>query len=96
MEYDQEAITEKIKIALDESNKFNGNLAYDIAFHMTDWLEDMSELNKFYIYPESYNSKQVTDLLMKFLLHAPNHLAAAHKLFTKEPISDVFGVGALE
>ena len=96
MEYDQEAITEKIKIALDELNKFNSDLAHDIAFHMTDWLEDMSELNKFYIYPESYNSKQVTDLLMKFLLHAPNHLAAAHKLFTKEPISDVFGVGALE
>jgi hypothetical protein len=36
------------------------------------------------------------ELLIQFLVHAPNHLAAASKMLTDIPVTDVFGVGALE
>ena len=32
---------------------------------------------------------------MKFLVHAPNHIAAAAKLLTGFPVADVFCVGAV-
>ena len=96
MEYDKESIVVKIKTAMEETYNITEEISYDTAFHMTDWLEDMLDLHKFYMSPESYTSKQTTDLLMKFLLHVPNHLVAAHKLYTNEPVSDIFGIGALE
>lgn len=96
MEYDKESIVAKIKSALEETYNIKSEISHGTAFYMTDWLEDMSDLHEFYISPESYTSKQTTDLLMKFLLHVPNHLVAAHKLYTNEPVSDIFGIGALE
>jgi hypothetical protein len=38
---------------------------------------------------------EVDELLRCFLLHVPNHVAAAGKLFTGVPVTDVFGVGAV-
>ena len=85
MKYIQNAITTKIELALEDSDISLSDFAHDIAIYMMNWLENMSDLNKSYISPETYNSKQTTDLLMKFLLHWPSHLAAAHNLLTNEP-----------
>jgi len=94
MQYDRDAIVSGLTRALEVSDGVPDEAVRDIAFHMTDWLDDLSELHAFYTSPDTYSTKQVTDLLMGFLLHVPNHLAAASKLYTGEPVTDVFGIGA--
>jgi hypothetical protein len=37
---------------------------------------------------------EVSELLIGFLVHVPNHVAAASKLYTDVPVTDIFGVGA--
>ena len=68
----------------------------DAAFHMTDWLNDLEEWSEFCEKPETLSAEQIQDLLMSFLVHVPNHIAAASKLVTGIPVTDVFNVGATE
>ncbi len=70
-------------------------VANDVAFHLTDWLEDLEVFVAFCRNPGSYTPDQVNDLLIAFLIHAPNHIAAAAKLYVDIPVQDVFGVGAV-
>lgn len=88
------AISEKIKAALVDEDTESKHVD-DIAFHLTDWVCDLQELVSFYEAPNEYDSSQVREILTHFLVHAPNHLAAAAKLMLDYPISDVFGVGAV-
>ena len=67
----------------------------DIAFHMTDWLDDLSEWHRFCEAPGKLDADETVKLLVGFLVHAPNHLAAASKLLTGIPVMDIFGVGAV-
>jgi len=94
MNYDCDTIAAKIEEALIETDWTPRDLSHDVAFHMTDWLDDLSTLQAFYASPETYTSSQIVDLLTRFLLHVPNHVAAAGKLLTGEPVADIFDVGA--
>jgi hypothetical protein len=71
-------------------------VADDVAFHMTDWLDDLAALVEFFKEPKSYDAAKVNALLLKFLVHVPNHVAAAAKLYAEFPVTDVFGVGAID
>jgi hypothetical protein len=71
-------------------------VATDIAFHMTDWLEDLERWDSFCREPEALPKTEINKLLIEFLVHVPNHLAAASKLHLGWPVSDVFEIGALE
>ncbi|MDF1808281.1 MAG: hypothetical protein P1U42_01145 [Phycisphaerales bacterium] len=88
-------ISNFITQALSTSGKAD-EIAMDIAFHMTDWYEDLQELIRFYQNPSEYSAEQIDDLLMDFLIHAPHHLAAAKVLHTCAPVRDVFEIGAVE
>ena len=67
----------------------------DIAFHMTDWKENLLELVHLYDSPGKLSNDQIQDIVIKFLAHVPNHLAAAKKLVGLGPIEDIFQVGVL-
>ena len=69
--------------------------AYDLAFHLSDWREDAAFLVAFALAPERFTPEEVEDGLGAFLVHAPNHVAAAAKL-AGWPIADIFEVGALD
>ena len=71
-------------------------VANDVAFHLTDWIKDLEALVSFCRLPGSFTPAQVNDILLAFLLHAPNHIAAAAKLYADIPVTDVFGVGAVD
>jgi hypothetical protein len=71
-------------------------VAEDIAFHMTDWDHNVDDLIRLYEQPESFSNDEIVHLLMKFLAHVPNHVAAAKKLAGLGPIEDVFEVGVLQ
>lgn len=68
--------------------------ARDVAFHMTDWLDDLQRYVKFCENPDSYGPEEVDELLLAFLGHVPNHIAAAAKLYADMPVSDIFAVGS--
>lgn len=69
-------------------------VANDVAFHMTDCLEDLDAYHRFCADPGSVSDAELSRLLLQFLLHVPNHLAAASKLYAGVPVTDAFGVGA--
>jgi len=72
------------------------DVARDIAFHMTDWDDDMERLLQLYKDPQAPTDDEITAIILQFLAHAPDHLAAAKKLSGMGPIEDIFGVGVLE
>jgi len=62
---------------------------------MTDWLDDLAEYHDFCAHPEKRSPSEIAELLTKFLVHVPNHVADASKLFTGIPVADIFGVGSI-
>jgi hypothetical protein len=69
--------------------------AYDLAFHLSDWRADAAFLLALHLAPERFTAEEVKEGVTQFLVHAPNHVAAAAKL-SGWPVEDVFGIGALE
>jgi hypothetical protein len=69
--------------------------AKDFVFQMTDWDGDVDELIKLYENPDLFTNDQIVDIILRFLAHVPNHVAAAKKLAGLGPIEDVFDVGVL-
>jgi hypothetical protein len=70
------------------------DIARDVAFHMSDWTSDAAFLLAVHLFPERFTREEIEAGIGLFLIHAPNHVAAAAKLFG-HPISDVFEVGEL-
>ena len=65
----------------------------DIAFHMTDWGNDLEEMVKLYEQPQAFSEDEIREIIIGFLVHVPNHVAAAKKLIGLGPIEDIFEVG---
>ena len=93
--YDYVKIREIIERYCVDELELDSQIARDIAFHMTDWTTDLEELVEFYEKPDEFSGNQL-DFLFSFLVHVPNHLAAASKLLTGITITDVFGVGVID
>ena len=93
MEYETNKIEEALVKAF-KSLELNNQEIDDAVFHMTDWLSDLKEWNKFCENPNSLNPEQLSELAMSFLVHVPAHVAAASKIVTGLPVTDAFGVGA--
>ncbi|RBP43943.1 hypothetical protein DES53_105342 [Roseimicrobium gellanilyticum] len=74
---------------------FNDKTALDIAFHMTDWNSDAAFVTALLLYPERFTPEEIREGIGDFLVHAPNHLAAAARQYGY-PVQDTFGVGALD
>jgi len=86
----------RIGEAFKESFDLDEKVAYDIGFHMTDWLDNLQELRKLYLRIDSATNDEISDCLLRFLAHVPHHLNAAAKLSGMGPITDVFNVGIFE
>jgi hypothetical protein len=91
--FDAKSIKDRIQRAARDL-ELADSVARDVAFHMTDWLDDLDAYFRFCSDPHALTDKQVAALLMEFLVHVPNHVAAAAKLYTGGGVTDVFGVGA--
>jgi hypothetical protein len=63
-----------------------------IAFHLTDWNAEAAFIVALHLFPERFTSEQMRQGTESFLIHAPNHIAAAAHL-AGWPVSDVFEVG---
>ena len=93
MKYNQEKIKRALSVVLQDMD-LNPEQVDDVIFHMTDWLEDLYNWSEFCANPNEYSPEELQKMLIKFLSHVPAHVAAACKLVTSLPVSDVFGIGA--
>ena len=91
---DATAIEARIREVAIREMSLSPEAANDVAFHMTDWLDDLVAYLQFCAQPNKTSDPDVGELLTDFLVHVPNHLAAASKLYTGLPVTDVFRVGA--
>jgi hypothetical protein len=93
MIYNKNKVKESLVIALKDL-ELQPEVISDSVFHMTDWLDDLEEWHSFCKNPDKLTSEKLQELLLGFLAHVPNHLAAASKLITDIPVSDIFNVGS--
>ena len=96
MNLDAPRIARRLHRALEARNYGSDETCRDIVFHMTDWLSDLERWVAFCQNPEAVGDEDVVQRLIAFLLHVPNHLAAASKLALNVPVTDIFGVGATD
>ncbi len=75
MTYEENKIREAIGMALKDLDMQPTDIS-DAAFHMTDWLGDQKEWSSLCEKPESLTREEIQELLMGFLVHVPNHVAA--------------------
>jgi hypothetical protein len=69
--------------------------AREIAFHLSDWHADAAFIVALHLFPERFTSEEIRKGVLAFLIHAPNHVAAAAAL-SGHPVQDTFEVGALD
>lgn len=62
----------------------------DLAFHMTDWIDDFDDLHRLFENIENYDDENIYRVLLKFLIHAPEHIAGAAKILTGFGVEDIF------
>jgi hypothetical protein len=91
---DPEAVRARIAEVARRDAALPNAVADDVAFHMSDWLADLGAYFRFCEDPSRMSDAEVGELLTDFLIHVPNHVAAACKLYTNVPVTDIFGVGA--
>jgi len=90
----KELVRNKIAAAF-AANELDSKIVEDIAFHMTDWKEDLDHLVDLYHNVDSVIDSDIRKGVISFLAHAANHIAAAKKLIGLGPIEDLFKVGVL-
>lgn len=95
MNENTQRVSERIVAALTNA-EIPSETAGDIAFHMTDWDHNLEELMKVYDMSQELDNDRVSEIVIEFLAHVPNHVAAARKLIGIGPIEDTFEVGVLK
>ena len=91
---DRQRIHSRVQAVAAHCMELPAAAAQDVAFHMTDWLDDLELWAAFCADPEALDDEAASDLLLQFLIHVPPHVAAASKLYTGLPVTDIFGIGA--
>lgn len=91
---DPEVVRARIAEVARRDAELPDSVADDVAFHMTDWLDDLQAFSRFCADPSSLSDSEVSELLTDFLVHVPNHVAAAGKLYTGVPVTDIFQIVA--
>jgi hypothetical protein len=92
--FDEKLVRERIRSAAVSEAELPESVANDFAHHMTDWLGDLEAYYAFCAAPHSLSNEAVSKLLIQFLVHVPNHIAAASKLYMGIPVTDIFEVGS--
>jgi hypothetical protein len=72
--------------------QFGAKRAWEIAFHLSDWGHNAAFILAMHLCPERFRRDEVEAEVLSFVIHAPNHIAAAAHWY-EYPITDVFDVG---
>src|SRR5690554_5196467 len=91
----EQQLAERIADALHHGRFLSKAEAKEAAFHLTDWLTDLAELDELLNSP-TQDAEGLQKALLAFTSHAPAHLAAAHWIVMGSPVTDVFEIGAVK
>jgi hypothetical protein len=91
------SITTTITTALSSPDSTEEQILHadEIAFHLTDWNADAAFIVALHLFPERFTPAEIEAAVDLFIVHVPNHVAAAAKL-AGHPVEDIFEVGALD
>jgi hypothetical protein len=84
-----EPVRARIELIARTRWRLSKSQAHDIAFHLTDWENELYDLGTLFYHGGSLTDEQAESLLTSFLIHAPNHIAAAARL-AGFPVRDIF------
>jgi hypothetical protein len=93
--YDDIRFRQTTASSLMTEDEFVKERAKDIGFHLSDWHADAAFLVAVHLFPERFTPAEISAGIGNFLVHAPNHVAAAAALYGY-PVDDIFEVGALD
>ena len=83
----------KLVRALTHGRMLSKAKAEEAAFHLSDWILDLRELNALFA-SSRWNPVRAQKVIRGFLVHVPNHVVAAHRIILDDPVTDVFEIGA--
>ena len=87
---------EHITTALSYDNFLECDHAREAAFHLVDWIDDLREFSSLLLDENKIDPACAQRVILKFLDHVPAHVAAAARIVTDHPVTDVFEIGAVE
>jgi len=90
-----DSLAANLVLALRHGDLLSDAEARDAAFHLTDWIDDLSKLNKLFA-TKAWDESEAQQTILAFVAHAPSHLTAAHRIIFGLPVSDVFKIGAVK
>lgn len=82
--------SDSAKVIAEALAELGNERAKDIAFHLTDWASDATFIVALQLFPERFSAKEIEEGVREFLIHAPNHVAAAAAL-GGWPVENIFG-----
>jgi hypothetical protein len=82
-------IYNRIADALVSESDIGEEVAKDIGFHLSDWHSDAAFIVALHLFPERFTPAEIEAGTADFLMHAPNHFAAAATLYGF-PVDDIF------
>lgn len=88
-------VSERILSAL-AADGLDPEIAEAITFHLTVWRRDLENLLKIWNQADQMSDDEIRTLIIRFLVHVPEHVAAAKKLSGCGAIVDLFAVGVCE
>ena len=72
-----EEAVQRIRELFLQGEEYTEDQAHEIAFHLTDWIDDLVPFVNFLENPKTVDADRAMDIIVKFLAHAPDHLRAA-------------------
>ena len=78
------AFTEVVQPALTTQDELPPPLAYDIAFHLSDWHVQAAFIVALHLYPERFTPAEISEGVLEFFSHAPLHVATGAALFDED------------
>jgi hypothetical protein len=80
----------RIALSIKNSAKLSEAECSEIAFHSTDWLDELELLCSTFDSIESLSDEEIYNNLLRFLIHAPEHIAKAAELMTGTGVEGIF------
>ncbi len=83
----QQMLTERIATAVQTRWRLSAKQAWELGFHMTDWIEDLTALHDL-MNKRRWDKRSAARVISHFLVHVPWHVTQAQKIMYREDTDD--------
>jgi hypothetical protein len=61
-------------------DSFSEKDTHEIAFHLTDWIDDLQTFVNFLENPDKFNNEEIRKIIIGILAHVPHHVNEASEM----------------